>query len=107
MAVFETRRRASTPAKGGAKFWSAHDSHCLLPSAYCLPPTAYHPLPTIPTMCGRYTLTRIENLLNYFPWIREVPSANPRYNIAPTQPVLAVANNRGDRFEFFHWGLIP
>jgi putative SOS response-associated peptidase YedK len=58
-------------------------------------------------MCGRYTLTRIENLLNYFPWVKDIPSANPRYNIAPTQPVLALANNRPDRFEFFHWGLIP
>ena len=23
-------------------------------------------------MCGRYTLTRIENLLNYFPWVKDV-----------------------------------
>src|SRR5688500_3093160 len=59
-------------------------------------------------MCGRYTLIRLNQVLPAFPWIIEpMPEHAPRYNIAPTQPILAVANNRADRFEHFHWGLIP
>src|SRR5688572_17317555 len=59
-------------------------------------------------MCGRYTLINLAALTQAFPWIDEPPADDPsRYNIAPTQPVLVVANNRGDRFEHFHWGLIP
>src|ERR687885_1377623 len=58
-------------------------------------------------MCGRYTLTKLEDLLRSFPFVTTVPEVHARYNIAPTQPVLAVANNHADRFEFFHWGLIP
>lgn len=58
-------------------------------------------------MCGRYTLTRLENLLQYFPWVKEKPPGSPRYNIAPTQPVLAITNTHSDHFEPMHWGLIP
>jgi putative SOS response-associated peptidase YedK len=59
-------------------------------------------------MCGRYTLFKINQILQAFPWIHEPPAEDvPRYNIAPTQPILVVANNRPDRFEHFHWGLIP
>ena len=31
----------------------------------------------------------------------------PRYNIAPTQPVLAVVNRDGRRAEHLRWGLVP
>ena len=59
-------------------------------------------------MCGRYTLINLARLTQAFPWIIEpVPADASRYNVAPTQPVLAIANNRADRFEHFHWGLIP
>ena len=59
-------------------------------------------------MCGRYTLINLAALTQAFPWIvGEPPEQPPRYNIAPTQPVLVVANNHADRFEHFHWGLIP
>ena len=59
-------------------------------------------------MCGRYTLINLAALTQAFPWIDEPPPEQPaRYNIAPTQAVLVVANNRADRFEHFHWGLIP
>src|SRR3954471_24884586 len=59
-------------------------------------------------MCGRYTLINLAALTQAFPWIDEPPADDPsRYNIAPTQPIVAVANNRADRFEHFHWGLIP
>jgi len=59
-------------------------------------------------MCGRYTLVRIADLSDLFPWITDdVPDAPPRDNIAPTQPVLAVANDAPDGYDFFFWGLVP
>jgi putative SOS response-associated peptidase YedK len=59
-------------------------------------------------MCGRYTLINLAALTQAFPWIDEPPPDDvSRYNIAPTQPILAIANNHADRFEHFHWGLIP
>jgi putative SOS response-associated peptidase YedK len=37
-----------------------------------------------------------------------LPAEMPRrYNIAPSQPVPVVANNRNGEVDFFHWGLIP
>jgi len=64
-------------------------------------------------MCGRYSLTKLENLLRQFTFLREFPGPVPlppdlpRYNIAPTQPILVIANNHPDRLQHFHWGLIP
>jgi putative SOS response-associated peptidase YedK len=59
-------------------------------------------------MCGRYTLIRLNDVLEKFPWIEHAPpDLVPRFNVAPTQPVLGVANDRPDRFEHFVWGLIP
>jgi putative SOS response-associated peptidase YedK len=59
-------------------------------------------------MCGRYTLINLAALTQAFPWIDEPPPDDvSRYNIAPTQPILGVANHHADRFEHFHWGLIP
>jgi putative SOS response-associated peptidase YedK len=64
-------------------------------------------------MCGRYRLsTHPHALYEQFalelenPDEREVP---PRYNIAPTQPVLAVRRRPDGRRELvlLHWGLIP
>jgi putative SOS response-associated peptidase YedK len=59
-------------------------------------------------MCGRYTLIRLADFTDMFPWIRapqhEVPA---RYNVAPTQAVAVVANEEKPRVELFHWGLIP
>jgi putative SOS response-associated peptidase YedK len=56
-------------------------------------------------MCGRFTLTvDPDDLQQAFPGFH-LPGHSPRYNIAPTQPVLAVtAGGVGD---FFLWGLIP
>ena len=59
-------------------------------------------------MCGRYTLITLADLVNCFPWITTMPEQiAPRYNIAPSQPILIVAND--DKFKFDHalWGLIP
>lgn len=59
-------------------------------------------------MCGRFTLTvdpaeLQEGFNNYiFP-----TQFAPRYNIAPTQPVLAIPNDAKNKADFFLWGLIP
>src|SRR5437016_353036 len=59
-------------------------------------------------MCGRYTLVNLAQLTQLFPWITETPADLPaRYNIAPTQPILAVANDKPDQYDYFLWGLIP
>ncbi len=59
-------------------------------------------------MCGRYTLIRLADFTDMFPWIR-MPLESPpaRYNIAPTQPVAIVANDGKNQVQFVHWGLIP
>ena len=61
-----------------------------------------------PVMCGRYTLVNLAQLTDLFPWITDLPTPlAPRYNIAPSQPILAVANDKPDRYDHFLWGLIP
>jgi putative SOS response-associated peptidase YedK len=59
-------------------------------------------------MCGRYTLVNLARLTELFPWITEPPAdAVARYNIAPSQPILAVANDKPDQYDHFLWGLVP
>jgi putative SOS response-associated peptidase YedK len=59
-------------------------------------------------MCGRFTLTVDPSKLqeafsNYnFP-----EKYMPRFNIAPTQPILAIPNDAKKQADFFIWGLIP
>ncbi|MBN1429517.1 MAG: SOS response-associated peptidase [Anaerolineae bacterium] len=59
-------------------------------------------------MCGRFTLMLDANGLQVaFPTFTPPPMVAPRYNIAPTQPVLAIANDGKSKIDFFLWGLIP
>jgi putative SOS response-associated peptidase YedK len=59
-------------------------------------------------MCGRYTLIRLNDILERFPWIEHAPpDLLPRYNIAPTQPLLVISNDHPDRFDYYVWGLVP
>lgn len=59
-------------------------------------------------MCGRFTLTVTpEQLQTAFPGLQVPDTVAPRYNIAPTQPVAVIANNRPNHLDFFVWGLIP
>ena len=53
-------------------------------------------------MCGRIgsSMPRAE-LLETYHWLRDAPEDEPRYNIAPTDPVLAVGP---DRAEVVRWG---
>ena len=59
-------------------------------------------------MCGRYTLVRLADFTDMFPWIRPAETEPPpRYNIAPTQPVAVVPNTDEPHVDFFHWGFVP
>jgi putative SOS response-associated peptidase YedK len=59
-------------------------------------------------MCGRFTLAVEESELQAEFMGIEFPSQfAPRYNIAPSQPVLAIPNTGENKAEFFIWGLVP
>jgi putative SOS response-associated peptidase YedK len=59
-------------------------------------------------MCGRFTLTVDPGQLQEaFPWAAISDDFNPRYNIAPTQPIAVIPNDGQNRMDFFVWGLIP
>ena len=60
-------------------------------------------------MCGRYALTAPGYEIAEAFGLPEVSDLLPRYNIAPTQPVMAVRTGRNDRRELveLRWGLIP
>ncbi len=60
-------------------------------------------------MCGRFTLTAdIQTVAQAFH--ATVPASlqtGARYNVAPTQDVVAVMNDGGRHLEMLRWGLIP
>ena len=60
-------------------------------------------------MCGRYTLASgIDVLKKRFNVNLDYLNIVDCYNISPTQPVLCVLNEQGNRrAEMFKWGLIP
>ena len=62
-------------------------------------------------MCGRFTLTTTPHeLLEAFPGLL-LPQAKdalePRFNIAPSQPVAVISNDGKYQLSFYNWGLIP
>lgn len=60
-------------------------------------------------MCGRFSLAADpEELRQAFPWLNLPESGiQPRYNIAPSQPVAVIPNDGQNRLDFFLWGLVP
>ena len=59
-------------------------------------------------MCGRFTLTvDPADLQEAFPEFIFPAQAAARFNIAPSQPILAVPNDATNKADFFVWGLIP
>jgi len=59
-------------------------------------------------MCGRFTLTAdLEQLEERFSFHAADLSVHPRYNIAPSQQVLAVIGAGERRGGLLRWGLIP
>lgn len=59
-------------------------------------------------MCGRYAfLLPPEAMVALFKVLNEVDYP-PRYNITPTQPIIAIVERQGRRTaELFRWGLVP
>jgi len=59
-------------------------------------------------MCGRYTLKSSERALQAaFPGVVFPDELPPRFNIAPTQPVLAITGDDPSHATFLRWGLVP
>jgi putative SOS response-associated peptidase YedK len=61
-------------------------------------------------MCGRFSLNQTGDDLAEAFLLRSSPPVEPRYNIAPSQPVATVVTtpeNPDPHFDFRLWGLIP
>ena len=59
-------------------------------------------------MCGRFTLMfDAEELKDEFNLDQVPPDVFPRFNIAPGQPLLVVADWAAKRAEYMKWGLVP
>jgi Uncharacterized conserved protein len=59
-------------------------------------------------MCGRYALTIDPGeLQSAFPEFIFPEQVAPRYNIAPSQPILVLPNDGTNKADYFVWGLIP
>jgi len=59
-------------------------------------------------MCGRYTLSYKAEELQLSLGITDVPQGwEARYNIAPTQPIPAIINEKQRNIEYLYWGLVP
>ena len=59
-------------------------------------------------MCGRFTLTlepgELQALLDLGPFLHII---QPRYNIAPSQPIAIVKDAQSRAVELYRWGLVP
>ena len=59
-------------------------------------------------MCGRYSLIAdLQDLARQFEFDAVGFENAPRYNVAPTQPVMTVTDREGRQAEYMRWGLIP
>src|SRR5882762_3562186 len=62
-------------------------------------------------MCGRYRLSRRKQVVEeYFDTPAGEEEWTPRYNIAPTQPIPGIRQNRKEpvrELSLVRWGLIP
>ncbi|MGB3135248.1 MAG: SOS response-associated peptidase [Nodosilinea sp.] len=61
-------------------------------------------------MCGRFSLSQTGDTLAKTFHFGDAPPVAPRYNVAPTQPVVTVAATAADsapHFNLLQWGLIP
>ncbi|PKO12177.1 MAG: hypothetical protein CVU39_25570 [Chloroflexi bacterium HGW-Chloroflexi-10] len=59
-------------------------------------------------MCGRFTLSYKAIELQLSLGLTDVPAdLQPRYNIAPSQPIAAVTDGKTKKLEYLKWGLVP
>lgn len=59
-------------------------------------------------MCGRFTLTADPEVVRDLFSLTAIPDGmEPRYNVAPTQPVAVITNDDPSSLTFHRWGLVP
>ncbi|GAC1622110.1 MAG: SOS response-associated peptidase [Candidatus Elarobacter sp.] len=58
-------------------------------------------------MCARFSLAAPQRLAGRYPHFRQRAGWPPRYNIAPTQDVLAARGNSAGEIAPLRWGLVP
>ncbi len=59
-------------------------------------------------MCGRYSLTADASAIQeLFPFLSIPVNLQPRFNIAPSQPVATILNDGRQTLDYFKWGLVP
>lgn len=59
-------------------------------------------------MPGRFALAvGAAQLRSAVPWVQVPDQFGPRYNVAPTQPIAVVTNERTNQLDFLTWGLMP
>ncbi|MGI8933918.1 MAG: SOS response-associated peptidase [Phormidesmis sp.] len=59
-------------------------------------------------MCGRFTQTSSGEAIAQTFSLKNTPDPQPKYNIAPSQPVAAIAQPEDTReYRIFQWGLVP
>lgn len=59
-------------------------------------------------MCGRFVITSSPEALRRLFGYAEQPNMPPRYNVAPTQPIPVVFDDRSARrFMLMRWGFLP
>ncbi len=60
-------------------------------------------------MCGRFVVfSNLEQLKQHFPIDKALSEVTPKYNVAPTQEILAIFRQDSlNVLEKLHWGLVP
>lgn len=58
-------------------------------------------------MCGRFVLTSDAQVVQQEFNLDSLPQLAPRYNIAPSQPVSIITNDKPSELSIVQWGLIP
>src|SRR4051812_39262723 len=62
---------------------------------------------TIFPMCGRYTLSKTEELRRRFGIETDGFELRPRFNVCPEQTMPVIVSDGAPRVELMQWGLIP
>jgi putative SOS response-associated peptidase YedK len=60
-------------------------------------------------MCGRFTQTQSAQAIANAFQLSALPLSEPRYNIAPTQPIAIIRATQAEprKFDLVRWGLVP
>lgn len=59
-------------------------------------------------MCGRFTITLPASVIQEELELGEMPAGwEPRFNVAPTQPIPVVKDAEDRKVEWMYWGLVP